>query len=178
MSAATRLYTAREVEQLRERCELYRGELRMMTPAGADHGFVIANVAAALHRFVRGQQLGRVFGAETGFLLERDPDTVRAPDVAVILGDRPASDGSTSFATVTPDLVVEVLSPSDSWGEVEAKTEWWLARGVSQVWLVDPRARLVEVVTAAGRRSYHAADTIAGGDLLPGFTAPLSDFFA
>jgi len=50
--------------------------------------------------------------------------------------------------------------------------------GVCQVWLVDPRARLVEVVTAAGRRSYHAADTIDGGELLPGFTAPLSDFFA
>jgi len=178
MPAATRLYTAREVEQLRERCELYRGELQMMTPAGADHGRVIGNITISLGSHLKARRSGHVFGAETGFLLERNPDTVRAPDVAVILGDRPASDGSTSFATVTPDLVVEVLSPSDSWGEVEAKTEWWLARGVCQVWLVDPRARLVEVVTAAGRRSYHAADTIDGGELLPGFTAPLSDFFA
>lgn len=70
------------------RHELVRGELRTMTPADANHGYLAMQIAASLHRHVTEHSLGRVFAAETGFILARNPDTVRAPDVAFISRER------------------------------------------------------------------------------------------
>ncbi len=66
------------------RCELVRGELRMMSPAGFDHGRIIARITVRPGSFVEQHALGVVTGAETGFFLSRNPDTVRAPDVGFV----------------------------------------------------------------------------------------------
>jgi len=160
------------------RCELIRGEIATMSPAGDEHGFVALNIGGLLHAFVRQHPLGRLYAAETGFWLERDPDTVRAPDVAFVSAARYRRAEGTSWVIVAPELVVEVVSPSESWSEVEAKTTWWLRHGVALIWLVDPKERTVEVVTATSRRTLVGDDRIDGGAELPGFSVSIADFFA
>ena len=104
------------------RYELVEGVLRMMSPAGGRHGRVAFSLALILGTQVRGQQLGLVYVAETGFLLSHDPDTVRAPDVAFVARERAVDiDDDQGFVTVVPDLVGEVVSPRDSFSDVEEK---------------------------------------------------------
>lgn len=151
----------------------------MMTPAGYEHGEIVANVTRLLANFVKAQGLGRVTGAETGFQIGHDPDTVRAPDSAFIRADRVPAKRPRGFFDGPPDLAVEVLSPNDRPGEVLAKVRDWLQAGCRAVWVVDPQTETVSV-----HRSRHetmvlgAGDTLAGGDLLPGFSVPVVEIFA
>jgi len=161
------------------RCELVRGELIMMTPAGFDHGSIVVNVTAPLAVFVREHALGRVTGAETGFQIGRDPDTVRAPDVAFVRADRVPSGPHPGFFQGPPDLAVEVLSPGDRAGEVLDKVQQWLAAGCRAVWLIDPQRRTVAVYDAGQHQVLRSdTDELTGGDLLPGFRLPLADIFS
>lgn len=90
--------------------ELVEGELRRMAPAGFQHGDVAARIGARLWQYAHDHDLGSVV-AETGFLLSRGPDTVRAPDAAFVSRHRlPPEDDHTGFLALAPDLVVEVVS--------------------------------------------------------------------
>src|SRR5437868_4223727 len=100
-----------------KRYELVAGELRTMSPSGWRHGQIIADLSVLLGVFIREKNLGRWFGAETGFLLRRDPDTVRAPDFAFIANEHlPKTKPKEAFWPGAPDLAVEVLSPGDTAG--------------------------------------------------------------
>ena len=105
------------------RCELLRGELVMMPPAGFEHGRIEMAISAPLACFVKEHSLGVVTGAETGFLIGRDPDTVRAPDVAFVRAKRVPATPTTGFFEGAPDLAVEVLSPNDRASELLATQE-------------------------------------------------------
>ena len=160
------------------RCELVRGELIMMSPAGSEHGWIIMNIAAPMATFVRQHSLGRVFGAETGFRIGHDPDTVRAPDVAFVVAQRIGGKLSPGFFPGPPDLAVEVLSPDDRAGEVLAKVQDWLDAGCRGVWVVDPRTRTVTVYRSpSGIVLLGTSETVDGGDLLPGFSLAVSELF-
>src|SRR3972149_1026687 len=100
------------------RCELLRGELVMMSPSGFEHGRLVTSVSTPLDIFVSGKGLGVVLGAETGFRIARDPDTVRAPDVAFVRSDRVPAAPLSGFFPGAPDLAVEILSPDDRASEV------------------------------------------------------------
>ena len=150
----------------------------MMSPAGSEHGWVVMNIAAPLAVFVKQRSLGRVFGAETGFWIERDPDTVLAPDVAFVTAQRTSGKLAAGFFTGPPDLAVEVLSPGDRAGEVLAKVQKWFDAGCRAVWVADPRTRTVTVCRS--RREIVVlgeSETLSGGDLLPNFSLPVSDVF-
>ena len=116
MSVATSITTAEQLwaANLPERCELVRGQLRMMSPGNSEHGWVIMNLAAPMAVFVKQHNLGFVFAAETGFVIAREPDSVRAPDVAFLCRDRIDGPVPRKFFPGAPDLAVEVISPSDS----------------------------------------------------------------
>ena len=157
------------------RCELIRGELRMMIPAGGEHGRVTINVTVAVANFVRARRLGVLYGAETGFILARDPDTVRAPDLAFTTAER-ASTPERGFVPGAPDLAVEVLSPDDRPGYVREKVAEWLEAGTLAVWVVDPSQRTVTVHDGTATL-YGETDTLVGGDLLPGFELPVREVF-
>lgn len=159
------------------RCELIRGELHMMSPSGAQHGLVAGVMFRAIANHVDAQKLGKAFAAETGFTLSKDPDTVRAPDVAFVRVGRRAAPAR-GFYPEAPDLAVEVLSPDDRPGYVREKVAEWLEAGTRAVWVVDPRKRTV-AVHAPRRKSrlLGEQDTLRGGTVLPGFEMPVAAIF-
>ncbi len=161
------------------RCELIRGELVMMSPAGGYHGSLASELAFHIDVHVRQHKLGKVFAAETGFVLERNPDTVRAPDIAFIAADRVAEARTPKYIPIPPDLAVEVNSPNDRAGEVAEKVNWWLRCGTRAVWVVDPHSKTVTTYCPDGSaRVFHHEQTLDGGAVLPGFTLALDQFFA
>jgi Uma2 family endonuclease len=161
------------------RCELLHGELVMMSPAGEEHGAIVMNLSAPLATFVRQRGLGRVFGAETGFVITRNPDTVRAPDVAFVRAERLSPTPGKGFFPGPPDLAVEVVSPSDRAGEVLSKVYEWLDAGCRTVWLVDPESRSVTVYRSRSEiRVLAPTDQLPGEDVVPGFSIPVGEVFA
>jgi Uma2 family endonuclease len=180
MATVQQITTAEQLFQAPDlgRCELVRGELIMMSPAGSRHGVITLRVGRLLLDFVESRGLGAAFGAETGFLITSNPDTVRAPDVAFVRADRVGAEMPQGFFPGPPDLAVEVLSPGDRASEVTAKVENWLDAGCRAVWVVDPKTRTVTVYQ--GNREaviLKPTDTLAGGDVLPGFEIPVAKIF-
>ena len=180
MSVSTTLVTADELLQSYsgQRCELVRGEVRLMSPAGSEHGAIVVNVMFSVTTVVRAKNLGVVFGAETGFLIQDAPDTVRTPDVGFVRSDRVQGGLTRKFFPGPPDLAVEVLSPGDTASEVNEKAEDWLSAGCQEVWLVDPRLQRVSKLTLvddAIRQS--TIEDVLTSDLLPGFETPMSEVF-
>ena len=171
--ATTRQITT--AEQLLEapglgRCELLRGELVMMTPAGFEHGRIAMRIGELLAGFVRQRGLGTVTGAEAGFQIAQDPDTVRAPDVAFVRAERVPPTPTMGFFQGAPDLAVEVLSPNDRASEVLAKVQDWLRAGCGAVWVVDPATRTVAVYDSLNRMiTRTTSDELTGGEVVPEF---------
>ncbi|MEX0777695.1 MAG: Uma2 family endonuclease [Phycisphaeraceae bacterium] len=161
------------------RCELIRGELINMSPAGARHGDITTALTLLIGNHALRYKLGKVFSSETGFMLERDPDTVREADVPFVKAQRLSGAMPTGYFEGAPDLAVEVLSPNDRASEVAEKVELWLEKGSDAVWLVDPRRQTVTVYTASHPPMIlHQDDTLEGNNLLPGFSVKVADIFA
>ena len=130
-----------------------------------------------LHRFVRDRRLGKVRG-ECGFLLRRDPDTVRGPDISFVRRERLAGLDRKKFFRGAPDLAVEILSPSNRAGEVRAKVADYLNAGCRLVWVIDPDKRDAEVYRALDAPRHIAPDgRLDGEDIVPGFSVPLAVVF-
>ena len=174
------LMTADELFRLGDgvRGELIRGVLCEMGPPGTEHARVAARLSGELYIFLKSHRLGEVFN-EMGVWTERDPDTVREPDVAFFSAERfPPGARITGYSEVAPDLAVEVRSPNDTRPEVRAKAEMWLSHGVRLCWVVDPETRTIDVhrpgvaVVTLGE-----GDTLDGGDVLPGFTCAVAAVF-
>ena len=160
-----------------KRVELVRGVLVVREPAGFRHGAVSAALARLLGDHVAGDRLGLVLAAETGFQLAKDPDTVRAPDVAFVRRERLPEPDPVGYAAFAPDLVVEVLSPGDRAGETLTKVGDWLNAGTRLVWVVDPARRLVRVYRQDGSETVLAeGESLDGEDVVPGFRCPLGEF--
>jgi len=179
IAGRTTTMTAEELldANIKQRCELVKGELRLMSPAGGEHGWVIMNVAAPLDVFVKNNKLGYVFGAETGFIIDRDPDTVRAPDVAFIRTERLEGRISKKFIPGPPDLAVEVISPDDTASEVQEKTEQWLRCGCQEVWLVDPQRNTASRCTLRDAGVLIETVEVLTSNMLPGFRLPTGELF-
>jgi len=160
------------------RCELIAGKLEMMLLPGFEHGRITMKLATPLAQHAESRRLGTVVAAETGFWLSRDPDTVRAPDIAFVRAAR-TPETERGYFPGPPDLAVEVLSPNDRPGYVREKIAEWLEAGALVVWVVDPRERTVTVHEAGKHPSVLGdTDTLSGGDLLPGFELAVSEIFA
>ena len=181
-----RVLTAEEFSALPEdvldRHELVRGRLEELDTVvpGVRHAHVMARIGHFLMQYVEPRNLGLVVVGDPGFILERSPDTVRGPDVAFVRADRvPPHDELDGFAELAPDLAVEVLSPSDRPGRVQAKVTDYLRTGVPLVWVVDPRAQTVTVhVPTDPPRILGADERLDGGDVLPGFACAVRAILA
>ena len=161
------------------RYELVKGELRRMSPAGQKHGRIAMKVGTALDRHVTASNLGAVYAAETGFLISSDPDTVRAPDVAFVSQKRLDKVGAVEgYWPGAPDLVVEVISPNDTYSEVEEKVLEWLEAGSGIVVVVNPRKNVVTVYRSlTDIVVLTEKETVDAGDVLPGWTMHVKDIF-
>ena len=184
-TTTTRLMTVRELLAIpREdyrgyRYELIRGELTKTMSAGFAHGAQTVNIIGSLWTHVRQHDMGRVVTAETTFLLETDPDHARIPDIGFVRQERVSSlDEMTGAFHGAPDLAVEVISPTDRLTRVRAKTQDWLDHGTLMVIVVNPRNRTVQAHTADGVIELTEADTLDGGDVVPGWRMPVADIFS
>ncbi|MGH2532073.1 MAG: Uma2 family endonuclease [Thermomicrobiales bacterium] len=180
--ATTKVMTADDLMQIEDGgflYELIRGELIRMSPAGGPHGWIGFEAGALIRDFARPRGLGEVFNAETGYLFEIDPDTVLAPDASFIRTERlPPLRASGGYLTVVPDLVVEVLSPSDRRSYIDEKIRQYLAVGVKLLWSVDPRRKSVTVYAPNRDPILLTEDAeLDGEDVLPGFRLPVAALF-
>lgn len=162
------------------RSELIEGELIEMQPAGLIHGAFGFFLALPLGNWVRDNDLGIVTLAETGFKVATNPDTVLAPDIGFIAKSRLAEDWTTTrgFFIGAPDLAVEIVSPSDTYEQVDDKVARYLDAGTRLVWVVRPKQKRVEVHRKDGSSALLSHDeTLDGESVVPGFTLPIARIF-
>lgn len=159
--------------------ELVRGKLIKMPPSSSPSSIVALRLAVRAGSFIDQHRLGLYGGADWGLLLNRNPDTVRAPDFAFIRADRvPSSGVPRGYWPGAPDLVVEVVSPSDRFTDVIDKVHDYLDAGARLVWVLDPEKRRTYVFTLGRAPSVLPEDGVLDGeDVLPGFRLPLSDLW-
>jgi Uma2 family endonuclease len=180
MATITRLITAEEfADHPSSRwSELIDGVVVEMSPPGPEHGGIAGTVVGLLWPFVRQRGLGRVL-TDAGFITRRNPDLVRAPDVAFIRAAQIPPEGlPRRFWDIAPDLAVEVVSPSDTRVEVLGKVREWIDAGVRMVWVVYPASKTIEVVRSLQDRiTLGIGDTLEGGDVVPGFSCTVAEIF-
>jgi Uma2 family endonuclease len=157
--------------------ELVKGRFIEMPPTGYAHGAVEANITFELGRFVREHSLGKVLSGEVGIITGRAPDTVRGADVAYISHERLAHAKAKGYLDAPPELVVEVVSPSDRWTDINEKVTEYLACGVDEVWIVDQRTRRVSCCRSTTVRTYQQEDVLSAPDVLPGLSLAVARLF-
>jgi len=180
MSHPARFITAEELLQHPEsrHLELVRGVARVSEPPGGVHGKIAGSLVAHLRNHVERLGLGTVL-VETGYVLQRGPDTVRGPDVSFVSRARlPPDRIPEQFIPGAPDLAVEILSPGSRWTEVEEKVADYFAAGTRLVWVVAPGERRA-IVRYPDRppRVLAAAESLDGEDVVPGFALALAELF-
>ena len=177
---ASKLVTAEELLKLSKdefHGELIRGELCEEPLPGFIHCSVVAHLMYLLHSFVSKRDIGTALGG-AGVWLERDPDTVRAPDVQYFSAERlPLDVMPTGYVEVAPNLAIEVRSFNESRRKLHDKAIMWLNAGVQLVWVVLPERRSVDVYRSGQpTQTVTDADSLDGQDVLPGFSCALADF--
>jgi Uma2 family endonuclease len=150
-----------------------------MSKPTALHAFVSLRLDRALGRYVDEHALGAASAADSGFLLARAPDSVRAPDVWFIRRDRiPVGGPPDAFWTGAPDLAVEVRSKNDRWPDILEKVDEYFAAGTQLVWVIEPIRREVVVFRAdMPAITLMSTDELDGQDVVPGFHLPVRDLF-
>ena len=161
------------------RYDLLRGEIIRLAPATGEHGAIAGELARLVGNVVKAERRGRVYTAETGFILSHDPDVLLCPDVSFVRSSRlgPLQDQRT-FLDLAPDLAIEVLSPSESLRSIREKVSAYLEGGTQAVWVVDPVRRSLTVYLANDSMTLLSeADKLDGGDVLPCFSVPVAEIF-
>jgi Uma2 family endonuclease len=181
IASRSTLTTAEELLRMPDdgtRHELVRGELRVSPRPGIRHGRRAVRIGRLLDVHAERTSSGVAVG-DAGFLLSRDPDTVRGPDAAFISSERFDAVGDTEkFWPGAPDLAVEVISPNDSFREVQEKALEWVAAGSVAVLVIDPEERTATVYRAGGEAHvYGKGETVDLNDAVPGFTAMVDELF-
>lgn len=182
-TVATKPVTVEEYELLPEptdgtQLELIRGEVVAVCRPNWEHGEIAGNIYSIIKAYLKKQQVGRV-SVESGVITERNPDTLRGPDVSFISKDRlPLNKRMNEYAKMTPDLCVEVLSPSNTRPELNTKMAEYFSTGAKMIWVVDPDERSVAVYEQPDEgRVFKGRSTLSGGQVLPGFTCSVAEIF-
>ncbi len=158
--------------------ELVRGELRQMSPASFKHGQVEAKFVYTLMDFLNQHPLGEVVTGDTGYVLQSEPLTIRAPDVSFVSSAHLPPEPYAAFLPLAPDLVIEIVSPSERARTIAEKVSDYLTAGTRLLWVVYPEQQQVHEYRAAQAfRIYTIGDTLNGHEVLPGFRFALAALF-
>ena len=154
--------------------EYIKGELLPMAPTSVEHGYISVNLSSLLHIYVRENQLGRVLISDTGF---RVGERVLIPDIAFVSTDRLPADQSKA-SPISPDLAVEVVSPSDTLNRIQEKVFAYLEAGTQLVWVLEPRAKTVTVYRSETEITLLTRnDTLRGEEVIEGFSCKVAELF-
>lgn len=181
-TSSPKLVTAEELQELSANGfygELVRGELVELMRPGYRHNKIMGLVTFVLMSFVLPRSLGTVLPGDLGVLVEREPDTVRAPDVAFYSSAAVELDEDIpGYAELPPDLAVEIRSPNDSLPDMERRARMWLDYGVPLVWVLIPESRTLDIYRPnAEAVSLTAEGAVSGEDILPEFSCRVGDLF-
>lgn len=161
-----------------ERGELIKGVFVKMPPPGSEHGRIETSIAFFLKLYAREHKSGEVFSGEVGIYTKRNPDTIRAMDVAYVSNQR-MKQHTTHYFAVPPEIVIEVLSPGNRWVEILDKVDEYLNIGVDLVWIVDPKRKEVfSYHTLDKVTRYAMGDVLTASEILPNFELPIEELFA
>ncbi|HZV06961.1 MAG TPA: Uma2 family endonuclease [Gemmataceae bacterium] len=159
-------------------CELERGEIVEMSRPGRRHGLVCANVVGILRNFVIQRKKGYICSNDTGVVVERDPDTVRGPDVMLFEDATRLEEVDEKYGEKPPLLAVEVLSPNDTSGNVTQRVKEQKRFGTLLIWVIDPDARNVTVYQPGKEEKAVAeSEELTGEDVLPDLRVRVAEFF-
>jgi Uma2 family endonuclease len=162
-----------------EPCELVNGRVVPTMPTGDEHADLESELSMRLRAYGKETKRGRAIGGEVGIYIRRNPDTVRAADIAFISKERDLRPRTKGFFEVAPELVVEILSPDHRSGRMEEKLRDYFSAGVQVVWLIDPEARHVLVHRSPSDvKLFDEGQVLTEEELLPGFSVSLSELFS
>ena len=181
IETASRLVTGAELLAMGDigPCELIDGVIVRMSPAGGVHGFLESRLALSVGGFIEDMRVGLCMVGAVGIYIRRDPDRVRGADLAFWSNAKLPDGPPPGFIEVAPDLVVEILSPTDRWAEMRQKIDDYFSIGVGELWIVDPEEETIFVYrSATPRAALRRGDTLVGSGSLTGFTLAVDDLFA
>ena len=177
LETATKLITGDELLAMGDigRCELIDGVIVRMSPTGGVHGFLESRLSLKLGGFIEEMKIGLCMVGEVGIYIRHDPDRVRGADLAFWSNAKLPDGPPSGFIEVAPDLIVEILSPTDRWAEMRQKIDDYFSIAVGELWIIGPEDEAVFVYRSATRRTaLHRGDTLVGA----GFTLPVDELFA
>jgi Uma2 family endonuclease len=182
MATTTDLLTAEEFSKLPDSgrpAELVRGVVVALDLPGCRHGEVCGRIAYLLVDLLKTRRVGRAVINNSGIVTKRDPDTVRGPDVAYYSFARlPHGSSPKGYPSVTPEVVFEVRSPSDSWPELLAKAAEYLKAGVLTAVVLDPDSQTVHIYRPSATPNLVTADDVlALPEIDEEFRIPAARFF-
>jgi len=152
--------------------------LMVREPAGVPPAVVVDRVLAKLTAYLAEHPLGRLYTPAMGFMVERPPGGVRAPDIAFVKADRLPVPPPSAFPALAPDLAVDVLTPEQWPKEILERVTQWLRAGTDVVWVFEPQRSVGRIYRREGTEEFIAADgAMRGEELLPGLVFPLTDVF-
>lgn len=160
--------------------ELVEGKVVPITPTGGEHGFVeFFTLGRLLGNFVAEQDIGWLLGGEVGIYTRRDPDTIRGADIVFLSRERAPKGPPKGYLEVAPELIIEIVSPGNTWTDMRRKIDEYFDAGVDRVWIVEPETKSVLVYKDSTTiEKYEAGDVLAGDGDLEGFEISVDDIFA
>lgn len=160
-----------------ERHEVNTGELVTLPPVKSLHTLIALAVLETLQAYLRSHAFARAV-PQAGYVLSRDPLTIRQPDISVLRKERVRSTKADDYVEGAPELAVEVVSPSDPADDLQIKVDQYLQAGAQQVWVLYPRTKHIHVFYAGGAMAIlDEAQLLEGSDVLPGFSVRVADLF-
>jgi Uma2 family endonuclease len=156
--------------------EVVDGELVMSPKNNPQHGIICVRISARLWHHVDARGLGEVFDSNTGYwMVNRN---LRAPDVSFMTKARLPRQTPKAFFEGAPDLVVEVLSPTNTRRELDRRLRDFFESGTRLAWIIDPEEKYAEVCrSSTERKIVGPGGTLEGEDVVPGFKLALADLF-
>ena len=159
-------------------CELIDGRIMPLSPTGAEHGRLEFNLAFELGKFTREKDLGWLLSGEVGIYIRRDLDRIRGADVAFVSRARAPNGPPEGFLEFAPELIAEIVSPTDRWQDIRAKLDDYFSIGALQVWIVEPDPHSVLVYRSPTEAAKLGDDdTLQGEGVLKGFSLPVARLF-